>query len=224
MRILVIEDDADIAKLVASSLKAESFSIDIASDGERGAFLAKSNEYDLLIVDNALPKRSGLEVCAEVRAVGRTTPILILSAIGETTAKIDFLNKGADDYLTKPFSFEELLARIRALLRRPLALQDSILGLDDLSLDSNRHLVMRAEKRIYLTRKEFGLLEYLLKNKGFVVSRNMLLEHVWDMNSDPFSNTLEAHILNLRKKIETPFGSALIHTLPGHGYKIDVNK
>lgn len=146
----------------------------------------------------------------------------MLSARGEMGIKVELLNKGADDYLTKPFSLEELLARIRALLRRPASVSSEILQIDDLVMDTKKHITTRKGKEIYLTRKEFMLLEYLLRHKSTVVSRGMLLEHVWDINVDPFSNTIESHVLNVRKKIAIKGKKDLIQTLPGIGYKIDI--
>ena len=222
MRILIVEDEKDIRDFVAKSLKAESFAVDTAADGEKGSFLARTNDYDLIILDNIMPKKSGLQVCEEIRKDGKTVPILILSVKSETNAKVDLLNAGADDYLTKPFSLDELLARVRALLRRPTQIENEILQIDDLIVDTSRQTVRRGGKDIYLTRKEFALLKYLLKNQGIVLSRGMIMEHVWDMTADPFSNTIESHILSLRRKIDTKGKKKLIHTVPGRGYKIDL--
>ncbi len=224
MRILIVEDEKDIRDFVAKSLRAESFAVDTAPDGEKGSFLARTNDYDLVILDNIMPKKSGLQVCQEIRADGKTVPILILSVKSETNTKVDLLNAGADDYLTKPFSLDELLARVRALLRRPKQIENEVLKIDDLVVDVNRQTVQRAGQDIYLTRKEFALLVYLLKNQGLVLSRGMIMEHVWDMTADPFSNTIESHILSLRRKIDSQGKKKLIHTVPGRGYKIDLNE
>jgi DNA-binding response OmpR family regulator len=222
MRILIIEDSKEITNFLKLSLEGEQFVVDVAEDGERGSFWARTNDYDLIILDNILPKKTGLEVCEEIRKSGKTMPIIVLSVRSETLTKIQLLNAGADDYLIKPFSFEELLARIRALLRRPKVIESEILQVDDLTLDTKKCLVKRGKKEeIYLTRKEFMLLEYLLKNSGSVLSRGMIMEHVWDMNVDPFSNTIESHILSLRRKIDSPGRKKLIHTVSGRGYKID---
>jgi DNA-binding response OmpR family regulator len=220
MRILVIEDEEGIAKFLKAGLESEYFAVDLAEDGEKGSYLAKTNDYDMIILDNMLPKKNGAEVCQEIRATGKNTPIIMLSARGEMGIKVELLNKGADDYMTKPFSLEELLARIRALLRRPHYVSSEVLTIDDLVMETKRHTVKRGEKEIYLTRKEFMLLEYLLKHRDSVVSRGMIMEHVWDMNADPFSNTIESHILNVRKKISAKGKKNLIHTLPGVGYKL----
>jgi two-component system, OmpR family, response regulator len=200
MRILIVEDEKEILKLLKKSLESECFSVDTAEDGERGSYLARTNDYDLIMLDNILPKKTGLEVCQDVRADNNDVPILILSVKSETTTKVDLLNAGADDYLTKPFSVEEVLARVRALLRRPKHIQKEVVKIGDLVLDNGRHIVKRGDKEIYLTRKEFQLLEYMMQHKGMVLSRSMIMEHVWDMNVDPFSNTIESHIMSLRKK------------------------
>lgn len=222
MRILLIEDDSDIAHFLKTSLEAECFVVDIATDGERGSYLARVNEYDIIILDNILPKKNGLEVCHDIRQAKKTTPILSLSIESGVDQKISMLDCGADDYLTKPFSFKELIARVHALLRRPAALHTQTLQIGDLHLDPYRHNVARGGKQIYLTRKEFLLLEYLMRNPGIVLTRGMILEHVWDMNADPHSNTIEVHIRSLRKKIARPKSKELIKTIPGRGYKIEV--
>lgn len=220
MRVLVVEDEEGIARFLKAGLESEYFAVDVAEDEERGSYLARTNDYDIIILDNMLPGKNGAEVCDDIRKSGRNTPIIMLSARAEMSIKVELLNKGADDYLTKPFSLEELLARIRALLRRPAHVAPDLLEIEDLVLDTKKHLVTRKGKEIYLTRKEFMLLEYLLRNKGTAVSRGMILEHVWDINVDPFSNTVESHILNIRKKVNDKGRKNLIHTLPGIGYKI----
>lgn len=222
MRVLVIEDEEGIARFLKAGIESEYFAVDVAEDGEKGSYLARTNDYDIIILDNMLPKKSGSEVCDDIRMDGKNTPIIMLSARAEMSAKVELLNKGADDYLTKPFSLEELLARMRALLRRPSHVSSEVIEIDDLIMDTKKHTTTRNGKEIYLTRKEFMLLEYLLRHKGSVVSRGMILEHVWDINVDPFSNTVESHILNIRKKINGEKGKNLIHTLPGGGYKISL--
>ena len=221
MRVLVIEDESGISRLLKAGLESEYFAVDIAEDGERGSYLARTNGYDIIILDNMLPFKNGKEVCDEVRKSGVTTPIIMLSVQADMTTKVDLLNKGADDYLTKPFSLEELIARIRALLRRPTTISSDVFDIDDLVLDTKRHTVFRGIREITLTKKEFMLLELLLRRKRTVVSRGTIMEHVWDMHIDPFSNTVESHILNLRKKLHTKGKKQLIHTVPGVGYKID---
>lgn len=220
MRILVIEDEQEIRDFLKRSLEEECFVVDAAEDGARGLFLAQTNDYDLIVLDNVLPKKSGLEVCQALRAEGRSTPVIIVSVKNETVTKVDLLNAGADDYLTKPFSLQELLARIRALLRRPQGVTSEVLTIADITLDTKRHVLHHANQEVYLTRKEFMLLEYLMRNPGIVLSRAMIMEHVWDMNADPFSNTIESHILSLRRKLDQPHPHKLIQTVPGRGYKI----
>jgi DNA-binding response OmpR family regulator len=223
MRILIIEDDPDIREALIHSLEAESFIVDGAADGEAGSYQARVNEYDLIILDLILPKKDGSQVCREIRESGVTCPILLLSVSSEIHEKINLLNYGADDYVTKPFSLHELIARIRALLRRPHKMESHILELADIKIDSSRQRVTRGSKEIYLTRKEFSLLEYLVRHRGHVISRGMIMEHVWNADSDPFSNTIEAHILNLRKKVDTDSLRKFIKTVPGRGYKIEEN-
>lgn len=223
MRILLVEDEQQIADFLSMSLHAEGFVVDIAQNGRDGVDLALGANYDLIILDNKLPGKSGLEVCKEIRASGETCPIIMLSVLGETNIKVNCLNAGADDYLIKPFSLQELVSRIRALLRRSKRLESSTLIIDDLILDSAKHTVKRGKKEIILTRKEFGLLEYLMKNEGTAVTRGMIIEQVWDMNTDPYSNTIESHLVTLRKKIDPQKRRRLIHTVPGIGYKISLN-
>ncbi|MFH1744988.1 MAG: response regulator transcription factor [bacterium] len=224
MRILLVEDEKAIADIVQKNLEREFFVVDTARDGEEGSFMAKTNKYDLLILDNFLPGVSGREICRETRAKGISTPIMIISVGAETSTKVELLNAGADDYLVKPFSMNELLARTRALLRRPKSIEQEILKISDLTLNAKKHVVARGGDEIRLARKEFMLLEYLMKNAGTVLSRGMLLDNVWDMNADPFSNTIESHILSLRRKIDSHKRQKLIYTVPGMGYKIEFKK
>ena len=220
MRILVVDDEPEICTLLRRALTQHSFSVDVAQDGDKASSLARTNDYDAIILDNILPKKMGLQVCREIRAAGKTVPILMLSAIPESAVKVQLLDAGADDYLSKPFSMDELLARIRALLRRPKQISEDILTFADLILNTKAHTVYCAKKEIHLTPKEFMLLEYLLRNKGAVTTRSMILEHVWDMDTDPFSNTIESHILSLRRKLDGNCKGSLIQTVPGVGYKI----
>lgn len=221
MRALVIDDERGVRETLAENLRARAFAVDTAEDGTEGSYMARTAIYDIIILDNMLPEKNGQSVCEEIRKTGNMTPILILSVLADAWRKVDLLNAGADDYMIKPFSFEELIARIRALLRRPPALEGDVLILDTLSLDTKQQTAKRDGQSIYLTRKEYMLLEYLMRNRGSVLSRAMIMEHVWDMTSDPFSNTIESHILSLRKKIERPDRKKLIHTVPGRGYRID---
>jgi len=222
MKILIVDDDIQIANFLKKALKNESFEVDVANDGDRGSFLARTNDYDIIVLDNAMPKKDGKTVCKEIRNDGVHIPILMLSVLSGPGLKAELLNAGADDYLTKPFSFEELVARIRALLRRSKDITKEIISIDNLEIDTKKQTVKRGGREIYLTLKEFMLLEYLMQHKGAVVSRGMILEHVWDMNADPFSNTIEAHVSNLRKKIDISGEKPLISTVSGRGYKIEI--
>ncbi len=222
MRILVIEDDVNLRRCLASSLEAESFVVDTAHNGARGSYSARTNEYDAIILDLNLPDANGMKICKDLRANGNTTPILMLSISASTDNKICLINSGADDFMAKPFSFNELVARLRALIRRPRPLVSDVLTIDSLVLDSIKQKVTRNNQAVYLTRKEFSLLEYLLRHQGRVISRGTIMEHVWNADSDPFSNTIEAHILNIRRKIDAAQCRKLIYTVPGRGYKIDL--
>lgn len=224
MKILLIEDDESIADSLKSFLQSEYFVVDVSEDGEKGLFCALTNEYSLVILDKMLPKKDGLEVCQEIRRNNKTMPILVLSVKSEVPAKIDLLNAGADDYVTKPFSFEELLARVRAILRRPANIQGEVFKVGDLTLDAQKCEVFKGGRRIRLTRKEFSLLAYLMKNQGNVVSKGKILDNVWDMNVDSFSNTVEMHILNIRRKIESSKRDKIIHTVSGVGYKLAIEE
>jgi len=224
MHILLVEDEKALNDLLKSNLESEYFVVDTASDGEAGSYLARTNDYDLIILDNILPKKTGFQICQELRAMGKTLPILMISARQEADTKVELLNAGVDDYLTKPFSFEELLARIRALLRRPKPMEMTVLQVDDLQLDSRCHVVTRGKDTIHLAPKEYGLLEYLMRNEGTAVTRDMILEHVWHTDVDHFSNTIESHIVSLRKKIDVPRKKKLIHTVKGVGYQLHNGK
>ncbi|HEY4478531.1 MAG TPA: response regulator transcription factor [Candidatus Paceibacterota bacterium] len=221
MKILIIEDDIDVSEFIKVSFETEGFVADRAYDGEEGSYMARVNKYDTIILDHSLPIKNGLEVCDEIRGSGSTVPIIFLSVIGDVRRKITALEKGADDYMTKPFSFEELRARVRALIRRPRNMTDSIITVGEITIDTEKQTAERNGKPIYLTRKEYNLLEYLIRNNGMIVSRGMIMEHVWDADSDPLSNTIEAHILNLRKKVNADSKKDIIRNIPGRGYIID---
>ena len=220
MRVLVVEDEARISRFLKESLEAEYFAVDVAEDGERGSYFARTNDYDLIVLDNMLPKKDGLQVCKEIRASGRTMPILVVSVKTGTFDKVDLLDAGADDYLAKPFVLEELLARVRALMRRPTPIENDVLQVEDIELDAKAGTVKRSGQNVSLTRKEFMLLQYLMRNEGTVLSRGMILEHVWDMSVDIFSNTIESHILSLRKKLGDTKDDRIIQTVSGRGYRM----
>ncbi len=220
MKILIIEDDSSIRNVLRMGFESKSFAVDVAEDGELGSFMARTNEYDVIILDNVLPKKMGGHVCKEIRENNKNTPIIMLSAKSEVLTKIQILNDGADDYMTKPFSFEELGARINALLRRPAQIERRIIKIKNLVLDRDRQEIQKNGKDIYLTRKEYGILEYLMVNKELIISRGQLLEHVWDSSGDPFSNTIETHILNVRKKIGDK-SKKIIESIPSRGYRFN---
>lgn len=220
MRILIVEDEREIRDLLQRSFVEERYAVDVARDGEEGVRLARNNSYDVIVLDNLLPKKNGIDVCRELRKAGLHIPILILSVQSETTTKIDLLNAGADDYLAKPFSFQELAARVRALMRRPAVVTGDELEIGALILNVQKHTVHAGSKELSLTRKEFMLLEYLMRNVGNPLSRMMIMEHVWDVTSDPFSNTIETHVTTLRRKLEKAGLRNLIQTIPGVGYRI----
>ena len=220
MRILVVEDEEKISRFLRDAFEAEFFAVDVAEDGERGSYFARTNEYDIVVLDNMLPKKDGLQVCREIRESGKTMPILVVSVKTDTMDKVDLLNAGADDYLAKPFVLEELLARVRALMRRPAAIESDILTVEDIMLDTKNGTATRDGKDLMLTRKEFMLLQYLMRNEGVVLSRGMILEHVWDMSVDIFSNTIESHILSLRKKLGDMGKERIIQTISGRGYRM----
>ncbi|MDQ2933103.1 MAG: response regulator transcription factor [bacterium] len=221
MKILIVEDDPFAAEIAKDSLSAENHTIETATDGAEGSFLAKNYDYDAIILDYSLPKKDGLSVCKEIRAHGRSTPVIFVSATEDLETKIAALTAGADDYLVKPYSHRELHARLLALYRRPKIVERSVLKIGDIVLDASKHLVTRNKKDIKLTRKEFNVLEYLINHQGIIVSRALLMEHVWTADSDPFSNTVEAHMRNLRMKINKGGKKDLIKTVPGRGYMID---
>jgi DNA-binding response OmpR family regulator len=220
MRILVVEDEHKIAGSIKKGLEQERYAVDVAYDGPAGFDLASTESYDLIILDLMLPGMDGLAICKKLRGDGNHTPILILTAKGLTESKVDGLDAGADDYLTKPFSFEELLARIRALLRRPRQSLSATLKVGDLSLDTSSYLVNRNGTDIKLSNKEFMLLEYLMRNANKIVNKETIIAHVWDYDADILPNTVEVYIKNLRAKIDEPFAVKLplIKTVRGFGY------
>lgn len=220
MRILLAEDDPRVASFIRRGLKEEHYAVDVAPDGEQALFLAQTGEYDLIILDLMLPKKSGLEALRFLRTEKISTPVLILTAKDKPADKVTGLDAGADDYLTKPFGFEELLARIRALLRRRGDMTPTALRVADLEMDTLRHRVTRKGKDIPLTNREYALLEYFMRHANQVVTRSMLAEHVWEHDFDTFSNVIDVHIARLRRKIDDDFSPKLLQTLRGSGYKL----
>jgi len=221
MRILIVEDEHKIANSIKKGLEQESYAVDVAYDGEDGLASALAEDYDVIILDRMLPGLDGMAICRQLRQSKKHTPILMLTAKDQIRDRVEGLNAGADDYLIKPFSFEELLARIRALLRRPKETASTVLQVDDLSLNPATFEVTRSGKTIELSQKEFALLEYLMRNAGQVLSKDNIISHVWDFESDILPNTVEVYIGYLRNKIDRPFKSAkLLHTLRGFGYKL----
>ncbi len=217
MRILVVEDDKKVAGFIAQGLQQESHAVDVVHDGESGAYQAETFDYDLVVLDLMLPRLPGLELLRRLRTRNAHVPVLILTAKGDLQDRIAGLDSGADDYLVKPFAYAELSARVRALLRRAVK-EDVKLRIADLEVDTATHIVKRAGRRIDLKPKEYALLEYLLHNARRPVSRNMIVEHVWDIHFDAVSNVVEVHINWLRNKVDKGFSPPLIHTLRGVGY------
>jgi len=226
MRILIIEDEHKIATSIKRGLEQESFAADAVYDGIAGFDLASSEDYDVIILDLMLPGMNGMEICTKIREQKIHTPILMLTAKGQLGDKVEGLNSGADDYLVKPFAFEELLARIRALIRRPKKTSGLILSCEDLSLNSLTFEVSRSGNLINLSKKEFALLEYLLKHPNTVMTKEQIINHVWDYDADILPNTVEVYIGYLRQKIDKPFENQpqLIHTVRGFGYKLGSKK
>lgn len=223
MRILVVEDEKRIAAALKEGLMQESYAVDVALDGEDGFAAARAEDYDLIILDVMLPGMDGLTICRKLRVEGKSTPVLMLTARGQIRDIVQGLDTGADDYLAKPFSFEVLLARVRALLRRPTESAGEILRSADLALEPAAHKVTRAGQTVTLSSKEYALLEYLLRNKGKVLSKNNIISHVWDFDADILPNTVEVFVTYLRAKIDKPFKPrpALIQTVRGFGYRLE---
>ena len=218
MRILVIEDEKKVATFIKKGLVEEHYAVDTAFDGEEGLYLAEINEYDLIVLDLMIPKIDGFGVLKKIRERKNTVPILVLTAKDSVDDTVRGLDAGCDDYLTKPFAFAELLARIRALLRRDKKEKESVLRIADLSLSIVTHKVMRQGKEIELTSKEYALLEYFMRNPEKVLTRTMISEHVWDYHFDSNTNVIDVYVNYLRKKIDKDFDPKLIHTIRGIGY------
>lgn len=221
MRLLVVEDDSALSSLLVRALREESYAVDLAQDGQEAEWLAFENPYDAIILDLMLPVKDGLSVLKNIREGGISTPVLILTARDGTDDVIAGLDTGADDYLKKPFSLDEMLARIRSLLRRKEATVTTVLEAGPLQIDTARKRVTRDGNLIKLTAKEYALLEYFVRNAGTVLSRTQLSEHVWDMNFEPTSNVVDVYVGYLRNKIDKDNGARLIKTMRGHGYMLD---
>lgn len=223
MRILIVEDEHRIANSIKKGLEMEGYAVDVAFTGNDGYDLASTEDYDLILLDLMLPEMDGITICQTLRKNKIHTPVLILTAKGQIQDKVTGLDSGADDYLTKPFSFEELLARIRALSRRPKIALSEVLEIDDLQLNTRLYQLKRGSDLIKLTGKEFSLLEYLMKNSGKILKKEQIIAHVWDYDSNILPNTVEVYIKNLRNKIDSPFKNKkqLIKTVRGFGYKIE---
>jgi DNA-binding response OmpR family regulator len=219
MRILVVEDEPRIASFVAKGLREQAYAVDVCVDGDDALYKASINDYDAIILDVMIPGKDGFQVCSELRANGSTVPIIMLTARDHLQDRIEGLDSGADDYLTKPFAVAELLARLRALLRRGHVVRPEMIDVDDLSIDTRARRATRGGKSLPLTTKEYALLEYLAREQGRVVDRAELAEHVWDEHFDPFSNLIDVHINRLRNKVDKGF-SPLIHTQRGVGYML----
>lgn len=223
MRILVVEDEPKIAQAVKRGLELKGFAVDVVYDADTGLAHARDPDYDAIVLDRMLPGSiDGVHLCKQLRSEGLSTPILMLTARGTIGDRVEGLNSGADDYLVKPFSFDELTARVRALLRRPAVQVGTTLKLGDLTLDTTSYEVQRGNKPIQLSHKEFVLLEYLMHHPGQVITKDMIINHVWDQDADILPNTIEVYIGYLRNKIDRPFpkSNALLHTVRGFGYKL----
>ena len=218
MRLLLVEDERKVSDLVARALRAESYAVDVAEDGQRGWELAQSYQYDLIILDLMLPQLPGEELLRRIRRTNPNVPILVLTARAATQDKVNNFEAGADDYLTKPFAFAELIMRVKALLRRGPITRSSVLRVGDLEVDRFTQQVRRAGRRIELTPKEYALLEYLAANPGRVFSRTMIIEHVWDQSFEGLTNIVDVYVRHLRSKVDDPFPVKLIRTVRGVGY------
>ena len=223
MRLLLVEDEPRVARFIAKGAREQGYAVDIAADGEEALYKASITDYDLFILDVMIPLKSGFAVCKELRMQGITQPVLMLTARDDVDDRVTGLDCGADDYLTKPFDFKELLARIRALLRRATEIRPAKLAIADLTLDTASHTVERAGRSITLTAKEYSLLEFFVLRAGTLVGRADIANHVWDENFDPFSNVIDVYVRRLRRKIDEGFSRPLIHTRRGEGYILTVH-
>lgn len=224
MRVLLTEDEEGIIRFMRRGLEDQGYAVDVATDGKQACILGKVNRYDIILMDYMLPEQDGIQSIRILRKKEVHTPILMLTVVDQQDCIVDALDSGADDYLTKPFDFEELLARIRALLRREKLMRDNILEYADLRLDRMRHTATRAGRELRLSKKEFMMLEYFMRNPEIVLTRNMILENVWDHAADPFTNTVDVHIRYLREKVDIPFPTNIIRTVHGVGYKLSTQQ
>ncbi|HVT01736.1 MAG TPA: response regulator transcription factor [Patescibacteria group bacterium] len=220
MRVLVVEDEHKIAASIKKGLEQENFTVDLAHTAERGIDLALGEEYDIIVLDRLLPGMEGVEIVKTIRDEQIHTPILLLTAKGQVEDRVEGLNAGADDYMVKPFAFSELIARIRALARRPQKSNGQVLLVDDLKLDTQNFEVERAGKKISLSSKEFSLLEYLMQHANKILSKDQIISHIWNYDADVLPNSVEVYIKHLRDKVDKGFDTSLIHTIRGFGYKI----
>lgn len=224
MKILLIEDEQKLAHAVKRALELQTYAVDAVYDGEGGCDMVVGEKtYDLIISDVMLPGMSGLEICKEVRKAGIQTPFLLLTAKGQIQDKVEGLDIGADDYMVKPFSFDELFARVRALMRRPKGERNPVLKIDDLVLDPTRFKVTRQNTDISLSSREFSLLEYMMRNENTVISKDTIISHVWNYDAEILPGTVEVHMKHLRDKVDVPFRNKLIHTIRGFGYELKNN-
>jgi two-component system copper resistance phosphate regulon response regulator CusR len=221
MRILLVEDDADVARFIRRGLTEQAYAVDVAEDGEQALYLASLSEYDAVVLDLLIPAPDGMEVCRNLRASGSTVPILMLTARGSVDDRIAGLDAGADDYLAKPFEFGELLARLRALLRRGGATTSALLQAGELAIDTRSHRVTVRDQPLTLTTKEYAVLEYLARNCGRIVTREEISEHVWNQDFDPFSNLIEVYMNRLRRHLGRLSAGRFIHTVRGAGYMLE---
>lgn len=224
MRLLVVEDDSALGDLLCRTLREESYAVDYAADGQEAEWLAFENPYDGIVLDIMLPVKDGLTVLKNIREGGVATPVLLLTARDATDDVVSGLDSGADDYLTKPFEIEELLARVRSMLRRKAGTTQTIIELGPFKIDPARREVLRDNIKIELTAKEYALLEYFARNPGVVLTRSQLSDHVWDMNFEPTSNVVDVYVGYLRNKIDKAWGSNYLKTMRGHGYMLDIDE
>ena len=220
MRVLIIEDDISLSETIKRALLSHLFNADIAHDGKSGSYTARTNKYNVIILDLILPEKDGVTICKEIREAGISCPIIIMSTQSEIPDKIKMFNIGADDYITKPFDINELIARINALTRRPYKIQQEVMILNDLIIDTGTQIVTKSGEELYLTRKEYMLLNCFARNEGKIITRDNILEEVWESDVNPLTNTIETHVRNLRKKIESK-DKKIIYTINGRGYRMD---